>query len=282
MDAAKMAASEAVNTMTYAGKPILLDVIRRERQNFFDLVENPSNWLVETRCEGWQARDLVGHLIDTTEGYLYRWEMAHKGETPEVLSLPVMAEKVNEGALAFRSLPRREAIDRLKNAADRMMEIFEGLTEDQWNNFLVTHRYMGPLPTLFYPAFQVMDYGVHTWDIRYGLGEKTRPLDERTAGSLVPFMFILMQSTVDAESASGLEAVYGIEISGPWGGRWRATVKGGAFAYQPEEGDFEGCQAIFSFTPSDFVLTAFQRYPGGDARGDARVIERVRKLFFRI
>jgi hypothetical protein len=41
---------------------------------------------------------------------------------------------------------------------------------------------MGPLPTLFYPAFHVMDYGVHTWDMRWGLGEKDRKLDERTAG----------------------------------------------------------------------------------------------------
>jgi uncharacterized protein (TIGR03083 family) len=276
------APTQAVNTMTFAGKQVLLDVIKAERKDFFELIEDPANWLLETRCEGWQARDIVGHMIDTTEGYLKRWEAARTGGHPEVLNLLVMADEANKGALAFRELPRREAIKRLKTAADKLMAIFESLSEDDWNNFMVTHRYMGPLPTLFYPAFQVMDYGVHTWDIRYGLGEKLRKLDERTAGSLIPFMFVLMMYTVDAKSAEGLDVLYGIEVSGPWGGRWRVRVKDGKFEHGPEEDDFEGCQALFSFDPSDFVLTAFQRFPGGAARGDYRVIEKVRRLFFRI
>lgn len=279
-----MATTAPVNTMSYAGKPVLLDVIRAERKAFFDLVENPANWNVQTRCTEWKTKDIVGHIIDTTEGYLYRWEMARKGEMPEVLNPLVFAEKANEGAMAMsNSLSREEAIARLKAAADKMMDIFETLTEDEWNNFIVAHRYFGPIPSFLYTSFQVMDYGVHTWDIRWGLGEKTRKLDERTAGVLIPYMlFVLMSGTVDAESAKGLDTVYGIEISGAWGGKWRATVKDGKFEAKPEEGNFEGCEAIFSYDPSDFVLTAFQRFPGGAARGDHEVIDRVRKLFFRI
>jgi hypothetical protein len=141
---------------------------------------------------------------------------------------------------------------------------------------------MGPLPTFFYPAFQIMDYGVHTWDIKYGLGDKVGKLDERTAGVLIPYMFILMQSTVDVNSAKGLDAVYGIQVSGPWGGKWRVMVKDSKFEYKPEEDDFVGCDAVFEFDPSDFVLTSFLRFPGGAARGDPAVIERVRNMFFRI
>jgi len=95
-------------------------------------------------------------------------------------------------------------------------------------------------------------------------------------------LFALLPSTVDAESAKGLDITYGIEISSPWGGKWRATVKNGKFKAKPERDGFEGCEAIFSFDPSDFVLTAFQRFPGGAARGDPEVIDRVRNLFFRI
>ena len=278
-----MANSEVVNTMSYAGKPVLLDVIRTERQVFYDLIDDPANWNVQTRCTEWETRDIVGHMIDVTEGYLARWEMARKGETPEVVGLLVMAEQANEKAKAFRSLPREAAIARLKAASDKMLATFEAITEDEWNNFMVTHRYMGPLPTLLYPGFHVMDYGVHPWDIRYGLGEKTRKLDERTAGVLIPFMlFALMPSTVDAESAKGVDIVYGIEVSGPWGGKWRATVKDGKFEAKPEADNFEGCDAIFSFDASDFVLTAFLRFPGGAARGDPEVIDKVRNLFFRI
>ena len=65
-----------------------------------------------------------------------------------------------------------------------MMDTFEKLTPEEWSGFLVTHPFMGPLPTFFYPAFHVMDYGVHTWDMRWGLGEKDRKLDERTKARL--------------------------------------------------------------------------------------------------
>jgi hypothetical protein len=40
----------AVNPMSYAGKPVVLDVVRKERKTFFGLIEDPKNWNVQTRC----------------------------------------------------------------------------------------------------------------------------------------------------------------------------------------------------------------------------------------
>jgi uncharacterized protein (TIGR03083 family) len=275
--------SKPVNTMSYEAKPLILDVVRTERQAFYDLAGDPANWEVQTRCSEWQVRDVVGHMIDVTEGYLDAWDIARSGRAAqEALGLPAMAARLNEHALAFRAFSRDEVIARLKSGSDRLMAIFEALTEDEWSSFMVPHPYMGLLPPFFYPAFQVIDYGVHTWDIRYGLGEKLRKLDERTAGVLIPYMFVLFQYTVDAGSAQGLDTVYGLEVSGEWGGRWRVTIKDGQWAAVPEEGSFEGCEAVFSFDPSDFVLSAYQRFPGGSARGDEDVINRVRALFFTI
>jgi hypothetical protein len=163
-----------------------------------------------------------------------------------------------------------------------MLTIFDALTPEEWGGFMVTHSYMGPLPTFFYPAFHVMDYGVHTWDMKWGLGEKDAKIDERTAGVLVPYMFILMQYTVDEETAKGVDAVIGIKVDGEWGGQWRVTVKDSQFSYEPAN-NLEGVQAIFHFKDSsDFVLTVFQRFPGGEATGDPKVIDQVRHLFFRI
>lgn len=272
-----------VNSMDFSGKDTVLDVIRKEAGDFFSLVDDPKNWNLQTRCTEWQVRDLVGHMIDVTEGYLARWDKARRGEPAEALGLLVMADELNTHAQSFRSLPREEAIARLKSDYAKMMEIFESLSADEWGKFLVTHTFMGPLPTLFYPAFHVMDYGVHTWDIRYGLGQKTRKMDERTAGVLIPYMlYALLPSTVDAPSAAGVDVQYGIEISGDWGGKWLASVKDGKFSAVPEEGNFDGCDAVFAFDPSDFVLTCFQRFPGGAARGDWQVIDKVRSMFFRI
>jgi uncharacterized protein (TIGR03083 family) len=273
----------AVNSMDYSGKGTVVDVIRKEAGDFFKLVDEPKNWQVQTRCTEWEVRDIVGHMLDVTEGYLTRWGHARKKEPVDSVGLLVMARDLNAHAQAFRSLKREVAIDRLKRDYNEMMDIFDELTADEWSNFIVTHPFMGPLPSLFYPAFHVMDYGVHTWDIRYGLGEKTRQLDERTAGVLIPYMlFALLPSTVDAKSAKGVDVKYGIEVSGEWGGKWVATMKDGKFQAKPETDSFGGCDAIFSFGPSDFVLTAFQRFPGGAARGDYQVINKVRNLFFTI
>lgn len=270
-----------VNPMAPEGKEVVLETMRRDRAKFFDLVEDPKNWNVQTRCTEWEVRDLVGHMIDVTEGYLARWEVAKKGESAEAVGLQVMGEKLNDHALEFRSLSRDEALARLKQDAQKMDDIFAALTPDEWTGFMVTHPYMGPVPAGFYPAFQIMDYGIHPYDIEYGLGDKLAELDETSAGILIPYCHIIMQYTVDQESARGVDCTYGMEVSGPWGGKWRVRVKEGAWQSSPEEGSFEGCDALFRSTPSDFVLTVFGRFPGGSATGDPEVIEQVRKLFFR-
>src|SRR5262245_27758624 len=116
----------AVNPMAYSSKDVVLDVVRTERGRFYDVIDDPDNWTVDTRCEGWQVRDLVGHMIDVSEGYLARWDLARKGEeAPAALGWLVMADELNKGALAFRRLPRDEAIARLKSASDKLMASFD-------------------------------------------------------------------------------------------------------------------------------------------------------------
>jgi len=75
-----------------------------------------------------------------------------------------------------------------------------------------------------------MDYGIHPYDIEYGLGDKLATVDEKAAGLLIPYTHIIMQNTVDQEAARGVDIVYGLEVSGPWGGKWRVTVKDGKWS----------------------------------------------------
>jgi uncharacterized protein (TIGR03083 family) len=268
--------------MEYSGKDTVLDVVRTERGNFYRIIDEPQNWEAPTRSGHWQVRDLVGHMIDVTEGYLTRWDMARRGEEATALGLPVMARELDRVALTYRNLPREETIARLKASSDRLMTIFDRLTPAEWGTFNVTHIFMGPLPPFFYPAFHVMDYGVHTWDMRQGLGETSATLAQRTAGVLVPYMFVLMQYTVDQDSALGVDVEYGLVVDGEWGGTWRVTVKDGQFTSEPAS-DVSGLAAQLHFpTESEFVLTIFQRMQGGQEIGDPNVIRQVRGLFFRI
>src|SRR2546430_15716645 len=90
-----MADQPTLNTMSFAAKPVMLDVIRHERQKFSDLIDDRANWNVQSRCTEWETRDIVGHMIDVTEGYLERWAIARQGGTGENYGLPIMADRAN-------------------------------------------------------------------------------------------------------------------------------------------------------------------------------------------
>ena len=270
-----------VNVMQYSGKQFLLDLDRKERAEFYKLLDE-APWEGATASGHWQVRDLCGHMIDVTEGYLERFAMARAGqEAPAPLGLPIMASKLDEGALRFRSLSKAEAIARLKTASDKMFEIFDALDQQQWEGEIVSHTYMGPLPACFYAAFQLIDYSIHSWDIKAGLG-RDEPLSDDAAITLIPFMLIVIQYTVDAERAKDLKTKFGVEISGPGGGSWCIAVDGTTINI--EEGTSDDCEVVFDFDPNDFVLSTYQRRRGGMVRGggDEAVAERIRDLLFKI
>src|SRR5438067_870400 len=98
-----------VNPFAAESKDTVMSVMRRDRDKFTRLVSDPKNWNVDTRCTGWETRDLVGHMIDVMEGYFKNWEAAKKGETPTPLGMAAMGGTLNDHALEFRFLARQAA-----------------------------------------------------------------------------------------------------------------------------------------------------------------------------
>ena len=106
----------AINPMDASAKDVVLDVVRTERGKFYQIIDVPENWEAPTRSGHWEERDLVGHMIDVTEGYLTRWDMSRREDpAPAALGLPVMAQELDRVALTFRKLPREEAISMIVN-----------------------------------------------------------------------------------------------------------------------------------------------------------------------
>ncbi len=268
-----------VNVMDHSGKEFLLNLDRSERASFYQLLDE-APWEGPTASGHWQVRDVCGHLMDVTEGYLDRFALARAGkEAPAPLGLPIMAEKLDAGAQRFRSLSKEQAIARLKTSSDRLFEIFDGLDQQSWAGEIVSHAYMGPLPACFFAGFQLIDYSIHSWDIKVGLG-RDEPLSDEAAITLIPFMLLVIQYTVDANHAENLNCTFGVDISGPGGGSWRVNVDGTTVSQ--EEGPTDGCQTIFNFTPNEFVLSTYQRGRLGTATGDVELAERLRDLLFKI
>ncbi|NYJ08093.1 maleylpyruvate isomerase family mycothiol-dependent enzyme [Petropleomorpha daqingensis] len=267
------------NAMSYEAKDTILRVVRQEAAQFLEMADSDEAWERGTGAGHWQVRDIVGHLVDTTEAYFVAFDAARGGiAVPDAYGLPDMHTRVDDQAQAFRTESRGAMIDRLRGDLAKMMEIFEALTEDEWSNLLVPHFYMGPLPAFFYPAFQLMDYGVHSWDIRQGSG-RAHGLSGEAADLLVPFMFVLWKYTVTAGEHE--PCTLGIRVcSGPNAGDTRVTI--GADGMDYAAGDLTDVSAVLEFDPGSFVLTAFGRSNAGTIRGDRTVADRYLNLFFRI
>jgi len=267
------------NAMAYEGKDNLLRVVRREAERFFALAGEPGAWEASTACPEWEVRDIVGHLIDVTESYFVGFDAARGGPTaPDALGVRVMQQRLDEGAKGHRALSQTEAIDRLRADFTKLMDMCDALGPDEWGGLTVPHKYMGPLPAFFYPTFQLMDYGVHSWDIRQGTG-RAHGLHADAADLLVPFMFILWQATADVP-ADAEPCEVGIRVSGRNAGEWRVTAGPEGIAYEASAVD--DLPAVIEFDPGSFVLTAFGRSNSGTICGDVAAADRYLNLFFRI
>ncbi|HEV2372678.1 MAG TPA: maleylpyruvate isomerase family mycothiol-dependent enzyme [Streptosporangiaceae bacterium] len=262
----------------YAAKDNLLHVLRREADALFEMAEN-GPWTARTACTEWEIRDIVGHLIDVTESYFVGFDAAREGLTvDEPLGVRVMQHRLDEGAKEYRGLDQGEAIARLRSDFEKMMEISEALGPGEWGGQTVGHKYMGPLPAFFYPVFQLMDYGVHGWDIRQGTG-RAHGLMGDTADLLAPFMFILWQATTDVPPDIDAFSV-GIRVSGRNAMDYLVSVGVDGLGYAPK--DVSGMPAVIEFDPGSLVLTAFGRVNAGTIRGDRPVADRFLNSFFRI
>lgn len=268
------------NAMTFEGKDTILRVVRHEAEAMFDMVEQPETWESPTACAGWSTRDVVGHIIDTTEGYFRAFDAARgAGDVPESHGLPRMAEKANEGATAFRGVPQAELVGRLRADFDKMQGILEPLGPDDWTGLMVTHAYMGPVPAFFYAAGQLMDYGVHSWDIREGQG-RVHALAGEAADLLVPFMFAIWQGTIRTETVTEPFTV-GIRVCGGHSaGDFRVSVSREGMTY--EAGEIDSLPAVIEFDAASLVLRTYGRMNSGTVRGDQELAERYLSLFFSI
>ena len=143
---------------SYEGKDTILRVVRNEAERLFEMAEKPGAWDAPTACEDWKVKDIVGHLIDTTEGYFAAFETARAGaEVPAAYGLPGMHERAGQAGITLGALSQQEGMDRVRADLDKMMGILEPLTAEEWTGFMVPHFYMGPLPAFFYAAGQLMD-----------------------------------------------------------------------------------------------------------------------------
>ncbi|WP_106403233.1 maleylpyruvate isomerase family mycothiol-dependent enzyme [Actinocorallia populi] len=84
----------------------------------------PHQWEAATRCEGWQVRDVAGHVL---------------GGAEDVLAGRVGTRTADEQAAACRDLAPETVALRLREAAAKLRALLESLDEKAWSS-------PGPVP----------------------------------------------------------------------------------------------------------------------------------------
>jgi uncharacterized protein (TIGR03083 family) len=265
---------------SFQGKETILRVVREEANRLFALAEPTEAWKAPTACVGWTTADVVGHIVDTTEGYFAAFDAARgAGQASDPYGLPGMGARVNEQAAAFRNIPQAELMERLRTDFERMMSILDALGPDEWTGLMVPHFYMGTLPAYFFAAGQLMDYTVHSWDIRQGSG-RAHGLSGDAADLLVPFMFVLWQSTMRSDVDRSEPIELGIRVTGRNAGEFRILVNEEGMIYK--QASLDGVPTVIDFDAGSLVLTTFGRANSGTIRGDMAIADRYLNMFFRI
>ena len=50
--------------------------MREQAESLLAMAEAPGAWEAPTACAGWAVRDIVGHIVDTTEAYFVSFDAA--------------------------------------------------------------------------------------------------------------------------------------------------------------------------------------------------------------
>ena len=105
-----MAADATWNFLEAASKGRIIQTLTRQASALFELADDPAHWQVATACEGWELRDMIGHLVDAIESSLTGFALARSGgDAPPPIGMAGMAKASDEAARAFREVPPRGA-----------------------------------------------------------------------------------------------------------------------------------------------------------------------------
>ena len=263
-----------------ASKGRVLGVLQREIDEMSELAVDPTRWHAPTACEGWELRDMVGHLVTETEGYLSAFDIARRGvaAAKEPVGVAGMAEASDAAARALRDVARDDLLERFRDATSRLMHEFESLSDADWSGLMVPERYLGPLPAMIIVEGLLGGLTVHVWDVREGLGAR-HAITGDAADLLVPFVYLLWGATADTTSVDSPYTI-GIRTTGQNGGDMRCDVSDQGLRFAP--GDLDGCHATLEFDPGTLVLTAYGRINAGTVRGDQQLASSFRSLFVSI
>lgn len=261
------------------GKAHLLSLLRREYRGLVETSArlDDKQWAAASPCEEWEVRDVVGHMVDVAESYHGYLTLADRGwDAGEPLGWEAYPHALSSCALSYRRLPRLELLARLEALTEPLLARFDAFGEDAWVTKQIPHRYGGPLPPFVMAVFQLIDYAVHSWDVRVAIGESA-DIDYETTQPLVPFALTVYNFLFDADRAAGLNVTLQYDIEHPDGSLepWTVAIADGQLSIAP--GSPGAADAVLRLTPSQLLLRVF-RQRDCPITGDVEAVARFDKV----
>ena len=261
------------------GKAYLLSLVQREYEQLIETSVglDDKQWAAASPCEEWEVRDVIGHMVDVAESYLGYFAMADKGwEAGEPLGWGVYPHDLSACARSYRRLNRLELLARLEGLSKPLFAKLEAIDAAAWAAAPIPHRYGGPLPPFVMAVFQLIDYAVHSWDVRVATGASDE-LAYDTAQTLVPFAFTVYNFLFDPGKAAGQNITLQYDVEHPDGEvePWTVAVQDGQLAIAP--GTPESPEATLRLTPAQLLLNVF-RQQASPITGDERAVDRFQQL----
>ncbi len=267
------------NFTDFASKDNLLRTVREQSDQMMALASEPGVWENPTASGHWQVRDVIAHLVDTTEGYFAGWDAARgEGTVPDALGVKGMDKHVNDGALALRSVPQDELLARLDKDRAQMMSLMQELDAG-------TLGAGSSCPTSTWAHCRRSSIrSRNSSTTRCTRGTSAKALAARTRWTVTrPISWCRSASSCGSRRRSADPSTRSRSVCAS-----RETTEARPGRRSRPRGSRSSpvtsviCRSVLDFDPASFVLTAMGRTNGGTAHGDGSLTERFCNLFFRI
>ncbi len=163
------------------------------------------DWLRPTRCDAWNVREVIGHLIVVDGFWAMTFANGRDGQEPTTFLRGFNpSNSTDELVAATLALPVDELLDQFSSGSAALASVLDPLTTEQWHHRLESP--LGHLPMLCSAGHMFWDSWLHERDILGPMGAALPvSADEFLAVTWFSFCFAGLQGgTIDDPNPVGV------------------------------------------------------------------------------
>jgi uncharacterized protein (TIGR03083 family) len=225
---------------------------------------SPAAWRQPSACQGWEVRDVVAHLADGAQFYIWTISRGVQGDTsspPELAQSGTMrAEVIAQHAIASRERLGDALLPTFRTQYEQLYGLLWQLNPGDWQKLCYYTSEPRQRPAQEFLALSVQELAIHGWDICSRL-EPDFHLSAESVAVLVqhtPRRLARPQRAVFPLPAElSVPVRYRWELHGAVANTYDIVVEHGRCRMQPA--DASVAQVTFHADTETFILLQYQR-----------------------